>query len=189
MSPPAAAAPSPSPIHEHGLVDLLLPGSERRAARVNAIGHGHLLLTLFGDPVGEEIGVAALELVGARGVDRVEGRVAHGGDPRTLTFEPLDPALLPQRRGAPRVEVDREVVLEYPDGASATGRTVDVSEGGLRFRCAEAFAPGQAVTVVFGPELSGAGHVIRVQGDGEYAVAFDVVSPALRARLLELVAG
>jgi len=38
-------------IREQGLVDLLVPGERRRAARVSAIGHGHVLLTLFGLPI------------------------------------------------------------------------------------------------------------------------------------------
>lgn len=184
-----------SPILEHGLVDLLLPGAERRAARVKAIGHGHVLLTLFGEPVGREVGpdaaAAALELVMASGVARVEGTVAHGGDPRALTFAPADPAILPQRRSAPRVSLDREVLLEHA-GSSTTGRVIDLSQGGLRFRSASGFAPGHAVEITFaadggGAPLHGTGRILRVDGEGLYAVEFARWPQAARRRLRKLI--
>lgn len=169
-----------SPLREHGLVDLLVPGEERRSARVSAIGHGHLLLTLFGPPVGPEVGpettIAALELLGDRGVTRVEGRVGLGGDPRALTFEPSDPALLPQRRLAPRRALDAEVMIEREGGAAATGRVVDVSETGIRVRSPEPLAAGQVVHVTFraGDEsLAATGRVVRSAEGGEHGVAFD----------------
>ena len=169
-------------IREQGLVDLLIPGERRRAARVSAIGHGHVLLTLFGLPIEATLTGAPtdarIELVGDDGVSRLEGRIAHGGDPRALTFEPFDPAALPQRRSADRVELDRELLVERRTGASATARVVDISEGGVRFRSAAAFRLGHAVDLAFTSDdpdvdpLLGAGQIVRVQGDGEYAVEF-----------------
>jgi hypothetical protein len=187
---------SVSPILEHGLVDLLLPGAERRAARVKAIGHGHVLLTLFGEPVGSAVGpdatAATLEVVGEAGVARVTGRVAHGGDPRALTFEPADPGVLPQRRSAPRVSLDRELLLERRPGGSATGRVVDVSEGGVRFRSAGGFELEQPVEVTFAPDgdgrpLRGTGRVLRIDGEGLYAVEFARWPQAARRRLRRLI--
>ncbi len=169
-------------IREQGLVDLLIPGERRRAARVSAIGHGHVLLTLFGTPIEATLSgsptAARLELVGEHGVSRMEGRIAHGGDPRALTFEPDDPAALPQRRAAERVDLDRELLVERRTGSAATGRIVDISEGGVRFRTAAAFRLGHAVDLAFTSDdegvdaLLGSGQIVRLHGEGEYAVEF-----------------
>jgi hypothetical protein len=185
-----------SAILEHGLVDLLLPGAERRAARVKAIGHGHVLLTLFGDPAPAAVGSgdtrATLELVGADGVARVDGTVAHGGDPRALTFAPADPAALPQRRSAPRVSLDREVLVEGGAGTWSSGRIVDLSEGGVRFRSADGFGLGARVALTFaadgeGEPLRGSGRVLRADGDDLYAVEFAPWPGAAAQRLRRLI--
>jgi hypothetical protein len=185
-----------TPILEHGLVDLLLPGAQRRAARVGAIGHGHVLLTLFGGPADPGIGAGCtavtLELVGADGVARVEGTVAHGGDPRALTFEPADPAALPQRRSAPRVSLDREVLVERGPGAWTSGRVVDLSEGGVRFRSADGLGLGARVALTFaadgeGEPLRGSGRVLRADGDDLYAVEFAPWPEAAARRLRRLI--
>lgn len=157
-------------LHEQGLVDLLVPGELRRAVRVSAIGHGHVLLRLFGAPSRRSDGPAVLELVGAGApIERVEGRLAPGGDPLALVFEPSAPdAVLPQRRRAPRYPQDREVRLER-EGTSAVGRVVDLSESGMRFRSAEDYRPEDTVTVDL-DGVRGPARVVRVHDAGEYAL-------------------
>lgn len=174
-----------SELHEHGLVDLLVPGEARRAVRVSAIGHGHLLLRLFGRPVGVGHGPAVLELLGGRAVTRLEGRMAPGGDPLALVFEPSEPDVLPQRRRSPRYTHDREVMLER-DGGSAVGRVVDLSETGMRFRSAEAYRPEE--TVVDLDVVRGPGRLVRVQDPGEYALEFRGWPAVALERLRALIA-
>ena len=180
-------ASSTTELHEHGLVDLLVPGEARRAARVSAIGHGHVLLRLFGAPAQRGDGPAVLELVGAGNpVERVEGRLAQGGDPLALVFEPTAPdAVLPQRRRAPRYPQDREVRLER-EGTSAVGRVVDLSESGMRFRSAEDYRPADALTVDL-DVVRGPARVVRVHDAGEYALELTAWPEADVARLRELL--
>lgn len=178
--------PSTPELHEHGLVDLLVPGEARRAVRVAALGHGHVLLRLFGAPAQTGEGPAVLELVGGDSVGRVEGRLAPGADPLALLFEPSAPDALPQRRRAPRFPQDREVRLER-EGTSAAGRVVDLSETGMRFRSAEAFRPEEAVTVDL-ETVRGPGRLVRVQDAGEYALELVDWPEADRASLRVLLA-
>lgn len=173
-------------LREQGLVDLLVPGEPRRAVRVSAIGHGHVLLRLFGRPAQTGEGPAVLELVGGESVGRVEGRLAPGGDPLALVFEPSAPDdVLPQRRRAPRYPQDREVRLER-EGTSAVGRVVDLSESGMRFRSAEAFRPDELVRVEL-ETVSGPGRLVRVQDAGEFALEFADWPEPDRARLRALL--
>lgn len=111
-----------------------------------------------------------LELVGGHAVGRVEGRLAPGGDPLALLFEPSEPDVLPQRRRAPRYPQDREVMLAR-EGTSAAGRVVDLSETGMRFRSAEAYRPDETVQVDL-ELVRGPGRLVRVQDAGEYALEF-----------------
>ena len=178
--------------YEDGLVDLLVPGAERRAARVKAIGHGQVLLTLMGPPADSAAGPAALELVDGEGVDHVEGYVTRGEDPRALTFEPTDPVILPQRRDAPRVQLEGDVLIERPGGISSSGRIVDLSSGGVRLRTADELALGRMVWLTFASEnrelsTSGAGRVVRADADGEYAVEFLDWPEGERTRLAGLM--
>lgn len=169
-----------TPIYEHALVDLVLADTERHAARVRAVGRRHLLLTLFDRPTDAEVGpdfrAAALEHVAANGLSRLGGSVAF--DYLEATFKPAEPAALLRRRNSPRVELDRGVLLGHgAAAASVAGWVLDISAGGMRFGSADSFALGEDVQVTFAPDGAGEplyamGRVVRVQGDGQYALAF-----------------
>lgn len=174
------------PFDEHGLVDLVSEDDRRRAARVTAVGRRHILLTLFAGsaevPIGPDFTAAVLEGVGLQSVTRVEGSVASIvaiAERQTLTFKPADPFALRQRRAVPRLALDRGVLLTRGErgDASAAGRVLDISAGGMRFRAAATFAVGETVYVTFHPQsasppLGAGGRVVRVQPDGNCALVF-----------------
>lgn len=128
---------------------------------------------------------------------RLEGAVASVAsiaERQALTFKPVDPSALRQRRAAPRVALDRGMLLTRANGAEGcvAGRVVDISAAGMRFRSAAAFAVGERVSVTFDPCGAGRpagaeGRVVRVQADGDCALAFADGPDAHRAWVDRLI--
>ena len=68
-----------------------------------------------------------------------------------------------EQRGSIRVTVDYHVEYAIPGrGADGSGRSLDLSESGLRFVCDSAITPGSQVTVRVPPRKPGVPALLRL---------------------------
>lgn len=184
-----------APIRDHSLVDVVVTGGARYAARVKEVGHGHAVVRLFEEGSGFPIEAeAAIESVSPDGVVRLEGSAKLGSDGRTIHFEaaPTDQAGLHRRR-FPRVPVDRECVLSRRNGSSCAGRIADVSTGGMLVYSADLFELEQVVRFALpweGDEalITGNARCIRESVGGAYAFEFAAMTDIAQRKLRELIA-
>jgi c-di-GMP-binding flagellar brake protein YcgR len=98
-----------------------------------------------------------------------------------------------QRREFVRVDASQPVVLiGEEDGSVVSAHAIELSGGGMLLAGPTALTLEASVrfTLNLGPghlPISGLGHVVRVEGGGRYAVAFDAITHSDRQRLIHFI--
>jgi PilZ domain len=133
-----------------------------------------------------------LEYTSARGLVRLHGDATLEGHDQ-VCFRVRDEPSVVQRREFVRVEASQPVVLIGEEAGSAlSAHAIELSGGGMLLAGSAALPLDASVrfTLNLGPghlPISGLGHVVRVEGSGRYAVAFDAITHADRQRLIHFI--
>lgn len=166
---------------------------ERVPVRVYERGGDVLMLVLLINPDGEVSGDdVLLEYVSTRGLVRFHGVAALEGRDLLRFDVHTDPEVL-QRREFVRVDTAERVALSSEDGEVVIdSHAVELSGGGMLLSGPQSLDLDSALrfSLHLGSEeapVEGHGRVVRVAGDGRWALAFDEISQGDRQRLIHFI--
>ena len=179
-------------------VQVIAPSGSSHDALVKDAGRTSFVLRLEG---GEREPVqllsdqhVSIEFTNQRGVCRMVGTASATAGNTALRVDADGTIELIQRRDYVRVEAFVPVTYKPygPDGATATGHTLDVSGGGFRLAEAEGLLLGDMsrFTIELGEgeqPLQAVGQAVRQAGDREFGMRFVEVLERERQRLVRWV--
>jgi PilZ domain len=95
-----------------------------------------------------------------------------------------------ERRLTPRVRVALECTLRRSQGSPIDARTRDLGPGGMSVACKRPLRTDEVVSFELADtDVGGEARVLRIEGFDEYALRFEDISAACRARLRALTDG